>query len=442
MAGRQLSGLDVAFLCLEGESTPMHMGAAVIFRPGAPIDPQAVAGLLADRARRIPRLRQRVRPSLFPPGGATWADDPDFDPHRHIRVHRLAGFCADDPLAVHAAEWIEQPLPMDRPLWDLEVVTGLDDHRYALLLKLHHAFTDGAGAFAVAAGLLDELPITRMFADAHNAATRRAEPRPPLEALRDGVTAAITQAGENAAIASAVLRAARPYPSSPLSAPGSAGRRLGFVRLPVADVRAIRTAHGGTPNDVVLAVVTGALREWMINRGQRPDASPLRALIPVSMRGRDGSWGANQLSGYLYDLPVRLDDPVRRLREIRRSMNRNKAAGPQRGAGALPVLADRLPPGLHRLTAKMAGRAAGVLFDTVITNVPLPKLDLSLDGAPLCEVYPFVPLAPRHAVGIAAATYGDHVHIGLQMNADAVPDAGSLQDAVLKSAAALYERSI
>ena len=439
MAGHQLSGLDVAFLCLEGESTPMHMGAAVIFQPDDPIDPHAVAALLADRARRIPRLRQRVRTALFPLGGATWVDDPEFDPHQHIRVHRLTEFYADDPLAAHAAEWIEQPLPMDRPLWELHVVTGLAENRFALLLKLHHAFTDGAGAFAVAAGLLDELPLTRMLLDAAN---RPAEPRSPLEALRDGVTEVFSQAGENAAIASAVLRAARPYPTSPLAAPDSPSRRLGFVRLPVADIRTIRNAHGGTPNDVVLAVLAGALREWMINRGQRPDARTLRALIPVSLRARDGGWGSNQLSGYLCDLPVHLEDPVQRLREIRWSMNRNKATGPQRGAGALPVLADRLPPGLHRLATKVAGRAAGVLFDTVITNVPLPRLDLSLDGARLHEIYPFVPLAPRHAVGIAATTYADHVHIGLQMNGDAVPDTGSLRDAVVKSAAALYERSI
>ncbi|MEV5296999.1 wax ester/triacylglycerol synthase family O-acyltransferase [Amycolatopsis methanolica] len=439
MAGRQLSGLDVAFLCLEGESTPMHMGAAVIFQPDEPADPHRIADLLARRARRIPRLRQRFRSSLFPPGGATWVEDPEFDPRRHIHVHRLTGFYADDPLATHAAEWIEQPLPMDRPLWDVHVVTGLAEGRFALLLKLHHAFTDGAGAFAVAAGLLDELPITRMLIEA---ADRTADPRSPLAALRDGVVEAVRQAGENAAIASAVLRAARPYPFSPLGAPDSASRRLGFVRLPLADIRTIRGTHGGTPNDVVLAVLAGALREWMINRGQRPDARTLRALIPVSMRAREGGLGANQLSGYLCDLPVHLDDPVRRLREIRWSMNRNKAAGPQRGAGALPVLADRLPPGLHRLATKVAGKAAGVLFDTVITNVPLPKLDLALGGARLCEIYPSVPLAPRHAVGVATATYADHVHIGLQMNGDAVSDTGSLRDAVLKSAAALYERSI
>jgi len=437
MAGRQLSGLDVAFLCLERETAPMHMGAVMVLDPGGPVDPGALAGLLAQRAARVARLRQRVRPALLPPGGAVWVPDPGFDPSRHIHLHRVPEFCAEDPLAAHAATWIEQPLPRDRPLWDLHVVTGLPEHRVALLLKLHHALTDGAGAYAVAAGLLDELPFTRALIEADQ---RAPAPRSPLRALADAV-GAVGQAGANAAIASAILRSARPLPGSPLTAPDSAARRLGFARLPLPEVRAIRRAHGGTTNDVLIAVLAGALREWMINRGRRPDARAVRALVPVSTREREAGTGANRLSGYLCDLPVQVDDPVQRLQQIRASMQLNKARGPQRGAGALPVLAGRLPPGAHRIAAKVAGRAASVLFDTVITNVPLPKPALTLDGAPVREIYPFVPLAARQAVAIAAATYGDHVHIGLQLNGAAAADTGSLRDAVLKSAAALSQRS-
>jgi diacylglycerol O-acyltransferase / wax synthase len=439
MAGRYLSGLDIAFLCLEGRTTPMHMGAVVIFQAARAVDPEKLAALLADRAAAIPRLRRRVGPARFPPGGATWAEDADFDPRRHIHVHRLSEFCEEDPLTSYAAEWIEQPLDLSRPPWSVHVVAGMGRGRFALLLKLHHAFTDGAGAFAVAAGLLDELPISRTIMDA-------AEPVPdqrsPLAMLRDGVSAAITDVGSNAGIASAMLRAARPYPVSPLAAPNSSSRRLGFVQLDLADIRRIRAAHGGTANDVILAVLTGGLREWMINRGQRVEGRSLRALIPVSTRGREAGPAANRLSGYLCDLPVHVEDPVRRLSEIHRSMDRNKAAGPLSGPGALPILAERIPSPVHRLATRVAGQAAGLLFDTVITNVPLPKVDLSLDGARAREIYPLVPLAPRSALGIAAAVFRDAVHIGLQANGDAVADTGSLRDAVFKSAAALYERSV
>src|SRR3954451_23802856 len=99
MAGHPLSGLDVAFLCLEGETSPMHMGAVVIFHPAEPVAPDRIAAMLAERAAQIPRLRHRVSPTLFPPGGATWTEDPDFDAEAHIQVHRLAEFCEEDPLA-------------------------------------------------------------------------------------------------------------------------------------------------------------------------------------------------------------------------------------------------------------------------------------------------------------------------------------------------------
>jgi diacylglycerol O-acyltransferase len=438
MAGRQLSGLDIAFLCLEGKTTPMHMGAVVIFQPSAAVNPEKISTLLAERAARVPRLRSRVGTTLF--GGATWLEDTEFDARQHVHHHRLGEFCEEeDPLTAYAAEWIEEPLDLRRPPWSLQVVTGLPGERFALLLKLHHSFTDGAGAFAVAAGLLDELPVTRSILEATESAP---DGRSPLTMLKDGVTAAFTDLGANAGIASAVLRAARPYPLSPLSAPNSPSRRLAFVRLDLADVRKIRTAHGGTSNDVILAVLTGGLREWMVNRGQRVEGRSLRALIPVSTRARDTGPAANRLSGYLCELPVHLEDPVHRLSAIHRSMHRNKAAGPLAGPGAVPILAERIPPPLHRLATGMVGQAAGLLFDTVITNVPLPKFDLSLDGAPLREVYPLVPLAPRSALGIAAAVYRDGVHIGLQVNGDAVTDTGSLRDAVLKASAALYERSV
>ncbi|GHF86017.1 WS/DGAT/MGAT family acyltransferase [Amycolatopsis bartoniae] len=436
MTGRQLSGLDVAFLCLDGETTPMHMGAAAVFAPAATTAPERLADLLVERAARVPHLRRRLTASLLPPGGAYWSDDPRFDPGRHVQVRELGEDCSEDALARHAASWMEEPLDLRRPPWQVRLVTGLPDGRFALLLKLHHAFTDGTGAFAVAAGLLDELPVTAALL----AAAEQPEPvtRSPLAALRD----TINEAGENLGIASAVLRAARPYPVSPLAAPSSASRRLGFVRLDLADFATIRAAHGGTVNDVLLAVLSGALRRWLVDRGRRVAGRPIRALIPVSTRARSGGAGGNQLSGYLCELPVHLEDPVRRLRELRKSMSRHKAAGPLSGAGALPVLAGRIPSPVHRVATRFAGQAAGLLFDIVVTNVPLPKLDLALDGAPLREVYPLVPLAARHAVGIAAAVHADSVHIGLQVNGAAVADTGSLRDAVLKSAAELYEHSV
>ncbi|PXY19770.1 acyltransferase [Prauserella muralis] len=413
------------------------MGAVATFRPRKRVDPARLVTLLAHRAEAIPKLRQRVRSGWPLLGGAQWEEDPGFDAAGHIRVHRLSDLYGPDPLAEFASHWIAEPLDVEGPLWNLQLVTGLPGDEFAILLKFHHALTDGTGAVEVGFGLLDDATVPAQRGNG----SPLPRPRSPIDALLETATSAIGQAATSAGIARDVLRAARPYPISPTATVNSTSRRVGFVRMDLAEVRHIRRTHGGTNNDVVLAVLAGALRDWMINRGQRADARPLRALIPVSLRGRDTERSSgNVLSGYLCDLPVELDDPIERLKAVRRAMERNKQAGPSRGAGALPLLANRLPGSVHRLATRMAGKAAPLLFDTVVTNVPLPGLPLSLDGARLREVYPFVPLAPHQAVGIAVSTYRNTLHVGLQANGDAVPDVGSLSDAVTKSLSALYQR--
>lgn len=439
MASERLSALDTAFLCLEDDATPMHMGAVATFRARRDWDADHVAELLAERAARIPRLRRRAVSGLFPLSGGRWEDDPTFDAGRHVAVSRLYDRFAPDPLATFAEHWIAEPLDLDRPLWSIQLVTGLPDGDFALLVKFHHALADGMGAVELALALLDDISLPRQRRPVDEEPEEK--PASPLSGLTDSATALLGQAAESASIAASIVTSARPYPFSPTATVNSPSRRIGLVRLPAGDIRAVRAAHGGTTHDVMLAVLAGALRDWMINRGQRADARSLRALVPVSLRGRAGREPGNNLSGYLCDLPVEVDDPVERLRLVREAMARNKASGPTRGAGALPVLAGRLPVGLHRLATKAAGQAAPLLFDTVVTTVPVPSIPLSLAGARLREVYPFVPLAPHQSVGIAVATYRDGVHIGLQANGHAVSDVGSLSDAVTKSMARLQLES-
>lgn len=395
---RPLSGLDAAFLCLEQPTRPMHLGAVAVFDGPSPL-----LTVLADRAARIPLLGQRIV-------GGAWQPDPDFDAAGHLRTYEVPDRRVFE---AYAAGWLATPLDLTRPPWDLHVVTGLPDGRFAVLLKLHHALTDGAGAVGIGAGLLDlAAPVS----------SGARVPAAPLS--------------ETVSNAGAVLRAVRRPPLPALvTASGSASRQLAFVRLDLADVRQIRRHHGGTTNDVTLAVLAGGLRSWLGD----PSASP-RALIPVNTRARGGGAGGNQLSGYLCDLPVGVPDPVARLRSVRSAMDRNKAFGPTRGAGTLPILADRIPPALHRLCTPLAGTAAPLLFDTVVTNVPMPRVPLALDGAPLREIYPFAPLAPGHTLGFGVSEYDDTVHIGLVADRSAVPDLEALAAAVTKAATTLHER--
>ena len=156
----------------------------------------------------------------------------------------------------------------------------------------------------------------------------------------------------------------------------------------------------------------------------------MRALIPVSHRSRATMSGANQLSGYLCDLPVSESDPAMRLATVRDTMQRNKATGPLRGPGALPLLAGLLPPVLHRVLMPLVARHADLLFDLVVTTLRCPTMPLSLCGSEVSELYPLVPLAPGHALGVAFLHYGGRIHIGLHADADAVPDLDKLIEAL------------
>jgi diacylglycerol O-acyltransferase len=437
MSADRLSSLDIAFLCIDGAATPMHLGAVALFSARNP-DAHRLAALVARRADALPRLRQRVRTELT--GGARWEDDPTFDATQHVSTHHLAGE-GPEPLTAHASRWLATPLAVHRPLWSAQIVTGLSEERFALLIKLHHALCDGTGAIELALGLLDHTPLPRPTPRTFRSPTAKDDS--PLRTLWRGARATVEQAigstVESASIAGAMLRAARPYPLSPTVTTCSPRRRLGLVRLDLDDIRRVRKTHGGTTNDVVLALLAGAFRDWLVNRNDDP-VRPLRALVPVSMRRRRGAEaGGNALSGYLCDLPVDTDSPIERLHAVTRTMNRNKQAGPWRGAGALPVLAEHLPGAVHRLATRTVAHAAPLLFDTVVTNVPLPNIPLALDGAPLCEVYPVVPLAPHQSVGCAVSTYQNGVYIGLHTGGDAVSGVGSLADAVTQSMAVLLQ---
>lgn len=402
----QLSGLDAAFLSMESRARPMHLGAVAVFR--GPVSPAKVRALLTERAARLPALR--VAGNWFP----SWWPASDFDPAAHVRDFAV---CGQHAFEAYVSGWLATPLDLSRPPWDVHILTGLPDDRFAVLVKLHHALADGAGAVAVAGALLDGgVPPVRSA-------------EPPEFGL-----------GETAGMAAAVARAVRRPPVPALLAGSGTARRVAFVRLDLADVRQIRRQHGGTTNDVVLAVLAGGLRTWLRSRNEPVDGITPRALIPVNTRARGGA-GNNQLSGFLCDLPVGLADPVDRLRAVRAAMDANKAAGPARGAGTIAILANRLPAVAHRLCAGPAAAAAPLLFDTVVTNVPLPTVPLTIGGAPLDEIYPFGPLGPGQALGVAISQYRDWIHIGLQTDRDAVPDIDVLANAVTKACSTLHERA-
>ncbi|WP_098246351.1 wax ester/triacylglycerol synthase family O-acyltransferase [Streptomyces formicae] len=421
-----LAPLDLAFWNIETAEHPMHLGALGVFEADAPDAAERAAGLLAARAEGVPGLRMRIRSVWLPFGGATRAPVCAFDPFDHVRI---AAPASDFHAA--AGELMQRPLDRDKPPWEAHVLPGADGTSFGVLFKFHHALADGLRALTLGAALLDpvDLPLSRPRRPAP-AVPRR--PLPDPRRLPGLLRETVTEVGQALGIGTSVARATLGVRSSAsLTSAATGTRRTAGVVLDLDDVHQVRKAVGGTVNDVLIAVVAGALRRWLDERGDCSEGVEPRALVPVSRRRpRTAQPPGNRLSGYLVRLPVSDEDPLVRLRRVRTAMDRNKEAGPERGAGAVALLAEHVHPLGHRIGGPVVAQAARLLFDILVTSVPLPGVGLRLGGCPLAEVYPFAPLARGQALAVAVSTYRGRVHYGLVADAAAVPDLDLLADSV------------
>ncbi|KUN02892.1 diacylglycerol O-acyltransferase [Streptomyces yokosukanensis] len=430
MTSDLLAPLDLAFWNIESDRHPMHLGALGVFGAHSPTAGAHAADLLAARAAAVPGLRLRIRDVWQPLGfgGAARESDPDFDPLNHVRLHAPTA----DFHAV-AGRLMERPLERGRPPWEAHVMPGEDGVSFAVLFKFHHALADGLRALKLAAGVLDPMDLPERAPRALEPPRGLLPDVRKLPSLVPGlVRGALSDAGRALGIGACLARSTLGMRTvSALTAPSSGTRRTAGVVVDIDDVHRVRKTAGGTVNDVLVAVVAGALRRWLEERGEGTKGVAPRALIPVSRRRpRTAHPQGNRLSGYLIPLPVGEPDPLGRLDTVRTAMVRNKDAGPDRGAGAVALLADHVPALGHRLGGPLVGQAARLWFDILVTSVPLPGLGLRLGGHELKEVYPLAPLAPGQALAVAISTYRGRVHYGLVADARAVPDLDRLAYAV------------
>ncbi|EGX56952.1 hypothetical protein SZN_25235 [Streptomyces zinciresistens K42] len=439
MTSDPLAPLDLAFWNIESAEHPMHLAALGVFTAHSPTAGAHAADLLATRAAAVPGLRMRIRDAWRPGGllqpfsfgGAAREPAPDFDPLDHVRLHAPA---ADFQAA--AGRLMERPLERGRPPWEAHVLPGEDGVSFAVLFKFHHALADGLRALTLAAAVLDPMDLPAR-------GPRPAEPArgrlPDVRRLPALLRGAVSDAGRALDIgASVAVSTLATRSSRALAAEPSGTRRTAGVVVDIDDVHVIRKTVGGTVNDVLIAVVAGALRRWLDERGDGSEGVAPRALIPVSRRRpRAAHPQGNRLSGYLIRLPVGDPDPLRRLQTVRAAMDRNKDAGPHRGAGAVALLADHVPALGHRFGGPLVAQAARLWFDILVTSVPLPGIALKLGGHQVTEVYPFAPLARGQSLAIAISTYRGRVHYGLVADAEAVPDLDVLAAAVTEEVSAL-----
>ncbi|MDQ1711529.1 MAG: diacylglycerol O-acyltransferase / wax synthase [Frankiaceae bacterium] len=456
----RLSPLDVSFLYLESETTPMHVGGVCVLEPAPEgFDYDRLVRIIGDRIALVPRFRQKIRWVPGHLGNPVWVDDPDFDVTYHVRRSALPKPGTEEQLKELTGRVQSRLLDRSRPLWEIYLVEGLADGRNAIITKTHHAMVDGISAVDIGAVILDltrepretvpdewdpepEPSGVALVADAVGELVRK--PAEIVTTARNAVADARRVAGRAAGIAAglaATLKVtARSAPDSPLNVEIGAQRRFGMARTELDDYKRVRKTHGGTVNDVVLATVAGALRTWLLTRGESVNDTVIRAMVPVSVRSDDerGALG-NRVSAYFVDLPVGEPSPVLRLSQVSYAMSGHKDSGQSVGAEALVSMAGFVAPTLHAMGARAAAALTKRLFNVVVTNVPGPQIPLYAAGAEMLEVFPVVPLARGQAVSIGLTSYNGGVYYGLNADRDAMPDVDVLAQCIEESLAELVE---
>src|SRR4051812_4069982 len=459
MADR-LNPLDVSFLYLEGRTTPMHVGGLAVFEPPSEgFDYDRFVDLVEHRIALVPRYRQKIRSVPGHLANPVWVDDSDFDLGYHVRRSALPRPGSDEQLRELVARVQSRPLDRNRPLWEMYLVEGLAGGRFAVIQKTHHAMVDGISAVDIGQVILDTTPVPReipedlwmprpepgsasLVLDAVTDLIRR--PTAVTDTVRIGLADARNVLSQVSSAVTGVLSAARvaarPAPESPLNSVIGAQRRFAVARTDLEDYRKVRKQRGGTVNDVVLATTAGAIRGWLLSRGEPVTPSTtVRAMVPVSIRGGDEARPGNRVSSYLVDLPVGEPNPMVRLSQVSYAMKAHKESGQSVGAEALVALSGFAPPTLHALGARVANSFTRRLFNVVITNVPGPQFPLYASGARMLEMFPVIPLGTGQAVSIGLTSYNGGVFFGLNADRDAMHDVDVLASLIEESLAELVE---
>ena len=462
--GDRLSAVDASFLAQEGPTTHMHVGAVTIFE-GPPPSYEAFADHIRSRLHLVPRYRQKL---AFPPlesGRPVWVDDPSFNLEYHLRHTALPAPGSEVQLRALAARIHSQQLDRSKPLWELWLVQGLDDGRFALIAKTHHALVDGVSGVDLATVLFDIEPMPREVE--HDGTPWVPEPEPSAAQLAArGLRSAIktpfdlaARAVEAATHPTETIEAAKeavegvgevawaglnPAPPTPLNVEIGPHRRFTWVRCSLDDFKTAKNAFGGTVNDVVLAVVSGALQRWLRSRGVRTEGMEMRALVPVSLRSKEEM---NQLGNRLAlmrgPLPVYIEDPVARLRVVMQAMGDLKESKQAAGAEVLTGLEQFAPPTILAQASRM--NFSTRLFNLIVTNVPGPQIPIYMLGRQLVDLFPIAFLPRRHAMAVAIMSYNGQIAFGLLGDYDAMPDleefGGHLEASLAELVAAAGKRS-
>jgi WS/DGAT/MGAT family acyltransferase len=432
----RLTGLDASFLHLERSGAHMHVASTSIFEGPAPSH-EEFRDHIASRLHLVPRFRQKLRFVPLDQGRPVWVDDPYLNLDYHVRQTALPTPGSDEQLRNLAARIFSQQLDRSKPLWELWLVEGLDDGRFAIIGKSHHALVDG----------ISGVDITTVLFDLDREPESPPSPPPPwlarpeptdLHLLQEAIRERLTSPREIVRGARRAVRGPRKVVhgiaattrmvGAGLSAPHSVfnveigpHRRFAMVQADLGDLKRVKDEHGGTVNDVILAAVAGGLGRYLRARGHETEGVELRAMVPVSVRAADerGALG-NRITAMMAPLPIGEQDPVERLRIVTAEMGDLKASGQAVGAEILTKLTDFAPTTIASQAARL--QPAQRFFNLVVTNVPGPQFPLYLLGRQMESIFPMVPLAARQSLCVGIMSYNGQVNFGLIGDYDAMAD--------------------
>ena len=436
----RLSPVDASFLHQERRASHMHVGALVIFE-GPPPSREDFCEHIESRLPLVPRYRQKLTFPRFEMGRPFWVDDPRFNLDYHVRHTALPSPGSLEQLRGLVGRIFSQRLDRSKPLWEVWLVQGLQDGRFALISKTHHSLVDGISGVDISTVLFDLSPVP---AEAPEPVDWTPDSEPSqVRLVAEGVKGVLRTPQDVAGRALGALQHPRrtagelleaaeglgevawaglnPAPDVPLNVPIGPHRRVWWLQRPLEEFKEIKNALGGSVNDVVLAVVAGALGRWLRVRGVRTEGLELRALVPVSIRAEEehGTLG-NRIAAMRAPLPVYARDPVERLRIVSEAMRGLKESKQALGAEVISGLERFAPPTLLAMASRV--NFSTRLFNLIVTNVPGPQFPLYLLGREMQELVPIAFLPENHALAVAVMSYNGKVDFGLLADYDAMPD--------------------
>jgi WS/DGAT/MGAT family acyltransferase len=446
-----MAGVDAGFLYMETPAMHMHTLKVALIEPPADFDLALLATELLARLHLLPPLQRRVLPVPLQLNHPLWIADREIDPARHIVAHRVPAPGTMTELETLIGEIAGSPLARDVPLWELHVCQGLADGRVAVVAKLHHALADGSAANALLGNVTDrpggpperhesvpavELEATpskgRLVVDAVRDAIRQLADLPPL--LWHTLTALVRLVKYKRHAAVPVPRPIIDTPRASFNGALTPRRSFATCTVPLADIKRVRQEYGVSVNDVVLALVAGALRDWFAARGERP-ARPLMAAVPVATDDPDAAprLVGNNVSNLFTTLATDVPDPVERLHTISRVTAEAKVIQRMLGSSMLTDWVQFTPPGPFSATMRLYSRLHLAAhhpppINVVVSNVAGPRSAVTIAGAQLSDLFSVGPILEGIGLNVTAWSYLDRMNFSLLACPDLLPDLAPIVD--------------